>query len=322
MRRAPWLSGLLAVGCSAFVACDSPGDRAASQDASADVATTADTQGDATDTADTTGANESAVCTRWRSDHPVRAEGEWTGSADACEPGDFLEPGPTNTLRQVNLYRWLAGLPDVRLAADKSEAAQACALIMHANRDIEHAVPANWKCVSAAGKGAAALSNLATTGAVESIDLYMTDQDVASLGHRRWLLSNTLGPIGVGSTSSFSCLHVLGGDGDARARWVSWPPAGDVPYQAMHIESWMDVDLAGWSIQSDYIDLRRGDVSVTRNGTTVAVDVWELDPGYGSSFGLGIRPRGWKTAIGDSYVVDIAGLSEGISWQFDVVDCD
>lgn len=319
MRRAPWLPGLLAIACGYLASCDSPGDRAASQDASGDVTTNPGV--DASDASPEAG-NASPVCARWRSDYPIRAEGEWTGSSSACQPGDFLAPGPTNTLRQVNLYRFLAGLPEVTVDADKSEAAQACALMMHANRDIQHTVPDDWSCWTALGKGAAGLSNLATTAAVESIDLYMTDQDVDNLGHRRWLLSNSLGPIGIGSTSSFSCLHVLSGDGDARARWVAWPPPGDVPYQMMHIESWMDVDLAGWSIQSDYVDLRRGDVSVTRNGSTVAVDVWELDPGYGSSFGLGIRPRGWKTAIGDHYTVNIAGLSEAIAWQFDIVDCD
>ena len=108
----------------------------------------------------------------------------------------------------------------------------------------------------------------------------MTDQDVDNLGHRRWLLSNSLGPIGVGSTSSFSCLQVLTGSGDARARWVTWPPPGDVPVQALHIAGWMDVDKAGWSIQSDYIDLRGGEVTVTRDGIEVATDVWELDAGY------------------------------------------
>ncbi len=321
MRRALWLSSLLPFLAGA---CDTPGDRAAAQDATS--GTTPDSGADASaapadgSTPDT-GDDVSAVCTRWRADHAQRSEGEWTGSAATCDPGDYLEPGPSNTLRQVNLYRWLAGLPEVALAADMSEAAQACALLMHANRTIEHVIPDDWSCWSGAGKAAAGLSNLATTAGVDSIDLYMTDQDVDNLGHRRWLLSNSLGPIGVGSTSSFSCLQVLTGSGDARARWVTWPPPGDVPVQALHIAGWMDVDKAGWSIQSDYIDLRGGEVTVTRDGIEVATDVWELDAGYGSSFGLGIRPRGWRTTVGETYDIAIGGLSEPISWRFTAVDC-
>jgi len=320
MQCVRWLAGLLPL----VIGCDSPGDRAASQntsDAPSDTAGRSDATATApSDTTETSGA-ESQVCTRWREDYAVREEGDWTGSVIACDAGDYLEPGPSNTLRQVNLYRWLAGLPPVVSSPDLNAAAQACALIMQANRAIEHAIPDGWDCLSAAGKTAAGLSNLATTAGVESIDLYMTDNDVDNLGHRRWLLSNSLGPVGIGSTSGFSCLQVLTGTGDARARWVTWPPPGDVPIQAMHIASWMDVDAAGWSIQSDYIDLRRGEVRVTRGGIAVATDTWELDPGYGSSFGLGIRPRGWRTAVGESYEVTLGGLSEPVSWRFTLVDC-
>ncbi len=272
------------------------------------------------DVGDDREASASPVCARWRADYGGGG-GRWTGAVASCDPGTYEAPGPEDALRQVNLYRWLADLPEVGLDPDKSADAQACALMMHANDTIEHVVPESWECWTREGAAAAGLSNLATTSAVQSVDLYMTDNGVPNLGHRRWLLSNSLGPIGVGSTSRYSCLHVLGGEGDARARWVAWPPPGEVPVQALHIEGWLDVDSAGWSLQSDYIDVRRGEVTVMRNGTRLSVSTWVLDAGYGSSFGLGIRPVGWRTAVGETYEVTVTGLAEAITWSFTVVDC-
>jgi len=317
-KRLSWRIGVIGL---ASLACDSPGDRAGTLDETAQ-ASDATGAGDGAPRSDVgLDAGDEPVCERWRGERASLIEGRWTGTVSGCEAGRFEAPGPDNTLRQVNFYRSLAGLPAVALDADKSEQAQACALLMHANQAIEHEVPSDWTCWSAAGSAAAGLSNLATTPGVASISLYMTDQDVDNLGHRRWLLSNSLGPIGVGSTSEFSCLHVLSGEGDARARWVAWPPAGDVPIQALHVASWADVDLAGWSVQSDYVDLTRGAVTVMRDGASMPVDVWPLAAGYGSTFGLGIRPRGWRTTAGATYDVAVAGLSEPIGWRFTVVDC-
>ena len=314
MKHAIWFLGWLAWGC------DSPGDRAASQRADVGGADAlADTQATP---GDGTSDEDPAVCTLWRDGRAQRAEGAWTGAASSCEPGGYLDPGPANTLAQVNLYRALAGLPPVALDLEKSRDAQACALAMHANRAIAHEIPVEWECRSDAAVAAARLSNLATTAAVASIDLYMTDEGTeTTLGHRRWLLSNTLGPIGVGSTTSYSCVHVILGDGRAGARWTAWPPPGDVPVQALRPASWMDTDRAGWSIQRDSIDLRRGEDSVSTGGTPLEVEVWPLAEGYGSTFGLGIRPVGWRTDIGTTYDVLVTGLSEEIAYSFTLVDC-
>jgi len=320
MRQAWWMIGVVAWGC------DSPGDRAASQlpDASGATDTLIADDADATagpeaDTAE----GPPPVCAQWREVRALRQEGAWTGAVASCEPGEYLAPGPDNALAHVNLYRALAGLPAVELDPDKSRDAQACALTMHANRSIAHEVPTDWACRSAAAVDAARLSNLATTAAIASVDLYMVDEDTeATLGHRRWLLSNSLGPIGIGSTSSYSCMHVILGDGRAGARWVAWPPPGQVPAQALRPASWLDTDRAGWSIQSDVIDLRRAEVTVSTDGEDpLEIETWALAEGYGSSFGLAIRPVGWRTEVGTTYQVTVTGVSEAIDYAFTPVDC-
>lgn len=315
--------GAISAGLLFVAGCDSPDTTGGSNTADGDTTTSGDT-GPRPDGGAGGGAEELLVCDRWRADRQSRAEGTWTGGdTDTCEPGTLSMTGQENTLTQVNLYRWLAGLPPVELDAARSEDAQACALTMHANRDIEHVIPSSWRCQSDASASAARLSNLATLPAVGAVDLYMDDEGIESLGHRRWILSNSLGPIGVGSTSQYSCLHVLGGRGRAQARFTAWPPPGLVPLQALFPAGWADIDKAGWSIQSDTVPVHLAtEVTVKKDGETVEVDTWTLDADYGSAFGLGIRPRGFTTELGSTYEVTLEGSAfDVVSYSFTVIDC-
>jgi uncharacterized protein YkwD len=314
-----------------LLACDEPGSSAASQ-ADTDVATGVDTtRSDATspdasrpDTSTPDTEALYAVCDRWLADRASRSEGTWTdGSTRECEAGTYSQTGLDNTLVQVNLYRWLAGLPAVTLDIRKSADAQACAVTMHANRDIEHDLPDSWACRTDSAIRAARMSNLATLPAVGAVDLYMDDEGIASLGHRRWILSNSLGPIGVGSTNQYSCLHVIGGSGRAGARFVAWPPPGLVPMEALKPAAWADIDKAGWSVQSDSVDVNRAElITVTKDGVPVEVDTWDLGDGYGSAYGLGITPKGFRTEVGSTYRVTIeSSRFDVITYEFTPVDC-
>jgi hypothetical protein len=301
---------------------------ACGDDTAAPAASDTDASGQSPDgSADTTvpdprGAE--AVCARWLADRADMREGAWTGgSAAACEPGDLDALGRDNTLRQVNLYRWLAGLPEVALDTAKNAAAQSCALIMDANDDIEHEIPEAWRCQEASGVEAALRSNLATAPAVEAIDLYMEDDGIPNLGHRRWILAHDLATIGVGSTSDFSCLHVIDGAGRTDARWTAWPPPGVVPLSALHQRMpWgaYDVDKAGWSIQSDSLDVSRGTVVVTKDGQPVEVTTRVLGRNYGSAYGLAIEPVGFDTRSG-RFTVEVTLPREVLFYTFEVVDC-
>lgn len=320
MARAKWRA--ISAGLLLLTGCDSPGTTEGASGTDAD--TTSDTGGRPDVGVDGSGEDELAVCDRWRADRQSRAEGTWSGGdTDSCEPGTLSMTGQENTLVQVNLYRWLAGLPPVELDAARSEDAQACALTMHANRDIQHVIPDGWRCQSEASASAARLSNLATLPAVGAVDLYMDDEGIESLGHRRWILSNSLGPIGVGSTNQYSCLHVLGGRGRADARFTAWPPPGLVPLQALFPAGWADIDKAGWSIQSDTVPVHLAtEVTVKKDGVEVEVDTWVLDEGYGSAFGLGIRPRGFATEPGSTYEVTLEGSAfDAVTYSFTPIDC-
>jgi hypothetical protein len=88
--------------------------------------------------------------------------------------------------------------------------------MMDANNQLNHDPPNNWTCYSRTGT-TRRNSNISSTPGVLGVDLYMVDYgNETTMGHRRWILSNTLGPVGIGSTSEMSCLLVIGGQRERR----------------------------------------------------------------------------------------------------------
>lgn len=264
------------------------------------------------------------LCERWKSDRAQLGEGDWSGSVDACDPGSLSQDGRDNALRLVNLYRFLADLPPVTEDPARSLKAQSCALMMHANGQLSHSPPNTWKCWTAEGAEAAGLSNISSTPGVLGVDLYMVDPgNDTTIGHRRWLLSNYLGPIGLGSTSANSCLTVIGGNGNAGKPWLAWPPAGLVPIQALHVPTigWSSVDQTGWTVQSDSIDLSAATVSVSVGGVDRPVTVNVLGQNYGSSHAIRFVPQGWTAEPGETYEVVLGNVAQPIAYSVTVVDC-
>ena len=262
----------------------------------------------------------SDVCARWKADRADLSEGTWTGSVASCDPGDLTGAGRANALRQVNLFRFLAGLPGVTEDATKTTNAQACALLEHANKMLSHMPPETWTCYMSAGATAAGQSNIATTAGVRAVGLYMNDRgNETTVGHRRWILSNSLGPVGLGSTSGYSCLMTIGGSGKAAKAYAAWPPPGDVPFAAITIEG--PVDTVGWSIQSDTINLASAQVTVTDGTATLPVTVMQLPANYGSKYAISFVPMGWSSAAGHAYTVTVTGTATPISYTVNVVGC-
>ena len=333
-------SVLLAVAATASLGCESSRSRKgdASSGSSADGADGTDQNNDdplsrggsedplATDPGGSAKATAAQICERWNGDRQL-TEGEWTGSVVKCDPGDIDVSGRDNALRLMNLYRWLSGLPPVTTSPAKNADAQACALMMHANLGLSHNPPSSWSCYTKLGADAAGQSNISTQPGVTSVDAYMVDDgNDDTIGHRRWILSNGLGPVGLGSTSTYSCMHVIGGLGSSTAgspRFTAWPPAGKVPLGAFYPETmwWSNLDQVGWSVQSDRLNLTEATVTVTSDGETLPVDTFPLLPGYGSESALRFTPKGWKTEAGKTYSVTLSGVNPSISYSVEVLDC-
>jgi hypothetical protein len=268
------------------------------------------------------GMSSTDVCTRWTADRADLSEGTWSGDVATCMAGDLSADARANALRLVNLYRFLANLPAVTDDATLDAGDQACALIMRANNMLSHTPPNTWLCWTQAGSDAADQSNISGGPAVSSVDLYMTDDgNPTTLGHRRWMLSNSLGPIGIGGTDRASCMHTVGGTGKAGKPWMAWPPAGTIPLQALTGAHGASVDTTGWSIQSDSIDLSNAVVTVTSDGAAQPVMLTQLLPNYGTKYAIDFIPQGWKTQAGKTYSVSVSGVTPAITYQVQVVDC-
>jgi len=263
-----------------------------------------------------------AICARWTADRADLGEGTWSGDVAACNAGDVSAQGRANALKLVNLYRFLAALPPVTTDPVRDQKGQSCALMMHANNQLSHSPPPTWTCYSADGAEAAGQSNISSTPGVAGVDLYMADPgNDTTMGHRRWILSGSLGPIGLGTTNGYSCMGVIGGSGSTNQPFTAWPPPGPFPFGAVNA-SFATIDQTGWTIQSSSIDLGGAVVTITDAGADKPVAVNPLAGGYGSAYAIRMVPQGWTTEVGHTYSVSVAGVSQPIDYDVEVVACN
>jgi uncharacterized protein YkwD len=263
------------------------------------------------------------TCTRWKADTANSSEGSWSGSVESCTAGDISADGRENALRMVNLVRWLADLPAVTTDDTSNQQAQACALMMTANDELSHDPPMSWKCYSKTGADGAGSSNISSAPGVGSVLSYMVDSgNDTTHGHRRWILSNGLGPIGLGSAgqNGASCMRVFGGQGNANKKWMAWPPPGAFPMQAYRDKYGRTLDETGWSIQTD-MDLASAQVTITSGGQAKPVDVNQLEHNYGAKNAIRIVPSSWSALAGSSYSVKVSGIAMPIEYDVQIIDC-
>jgi hypothetical protein len=188
---------------------------------------------------------------------------------------------------------------------------------------LSHDPPESWRCYTELGREGAATSNISGGPGVSSVDAYLMDSgNETTHGHRRIILSNWLGPIGLGSTGDggSSCMQNIGGDGDAGKEWLAWPPPGPFPLQAYGGRN-RSLSDTGWSIQSEDIDLGNATVTVASGGMDLPLEVSDLMGNYGSTEAIRIVPNGWDPEAGQTYAVSVAGVTPPIAYEFQIVDC-
>lgn len=262
-----------------------------------------------------------SVCAKWNADYPVRAAWVWQEGQDTCDPGVLSAAAIDDAVRRINLFRWLVGLAPVFNQRDLNVYAQPCAVMMKENGDLNHQPPADWACYTSEGAGGASHSNLAMgpRNPAGAIDAYIGDNNVSSLGHRRWILDPPYLPAGIGHTTSWNCTYVMTGGNQTTPDWVAYPPTGPVPRAAI---------LGKWSLGAWGFD-----------DTTTSVTVRDLTAGgeqqpsfyfpggwYGSYSYLAFSPTGIQA--GHDYEVTITDVRAGsgsepqdLTYTVQVVDC-
>jgi hypothetical protein len=196
--------------------------------------------------------------------------------------------------------------------------------MMTANDTLSHMPLMDWKCCSDLGAKGASTSNISGGPGLASVLSYMVDSgNETTFGHRRIVLSNELGPIGLGSAGKdgSSCMENIGGTGKAGKAWMAWPPPGPFPMQAYTDVYKRTLDSTGWSLQSKSIDLKAAQVTIMSGGQAKPVKVEQLTGNYGQSTAIRIVPDGWKAAAGASYAVSVTGTATPIAYEVQLIDC-
>jgi hypothetical protein len=189
--------------------------------------------------------------------------------------------------------------------------------MMDQNGALSHMPPTTWACYTAEGASAAGRSNLAlgAFSPAQAIDLYMADSGTPSLGHRRWVLNDYLGRVGIGFAGRAQCLGVFDTSGRTDRTWTAYPNPGPAP-----IETTQNV----WSFHSHAFALSAATIQMERLGATpeeVPLSVSHVGGGFGPPGTVAWTPS-VRAVDGDRFRITIGGLSgEDIVYETEIVDC-
>lgn len=247
------------------------------------------------------------TCAQWRAaSASIAGLGGWRPGASACDQGSLPPETRAGALRLTNAYRWLAGLAPLRDDAAQTAAAQACAVLVERNGQLNHTPPMTWTCWSALGYQGTSSSNITgvrgfTMTVRDAINGWIDDsRDLShTLGHRRWMLYPPLSSMGYGQASSYACLYILGANDNPRpSTYVPWPNAGPTPADAM---------TRIWSFSSAALGVTAATrVEVTRDGAAVPVTAALRTGNYGDPTVSWDMPA---IAAGSVYAVRVSGLA-------------
>jgi uncharacterized protein YkwD len=217
----------------------------------------------------------------------------WNGSLAGCNAGETTAEFKAATLRRINWFRAMAGVPAaVQFDAGFNAKAQQAALLMSANGQLSHNPPPAWTCYNPTAAEAAGKSNLALgrSGADAMARGYMQDPGAgnAAGGHRRWILypqTRFMGSGDVGGGASPTDTTVVNAlwvqDADIRSArppvrddFVAWPAKGYTPYPAVYPR---------WSFSYPDADFSAATVAMTENGVPIATRLEAVQNGFGEN---------------------------------------
>jgi hypothetical protein len=282
------------------------------------------------------GARRDQVCHRWRCEaHAATAAAVWTGSASTCNAGAVDADAAARALAAINLHRFIADVPPLVTEPAWAKAAEECALVAHANQRLSHTPTPDWSCWSDLAATASAVSLIANRSAPPAIAALIEDPgNGETMVHRRWLLSEELLYVGIGSTDRYSCVVVDGrsldhangttptrtrptAEREAFRHWTAWPPPGPVPLDIFASER---LDEVGWTVQSSNADLEHANVTVTVDGEAAPIHLTHLSPLEGSASAVSFTPDGWRAETGHTYHVTVG--DGAIAFSVEPTDCE
>jgi len=210
-----------------------------------------------------------------------------TADAANCTPGHNASAFQQAELLRINWFRALAGMPaTISLDPIDNWGAQQMAVIISQN-GLNHDPPTSDTCYNAFAAGYAGGNQGIGFNGADCITGYIQDfgGSNAEVGHRRWILYPPETVMGLGDVPAEGSLPAanltwvfdpasFGARPSTREPFVSWPPAGYVPYQ---------VAFPYWSFSYPNADFSAATVSMRSNGVSVAVGSYNDINGYGDN---------------------------------------
>ncbi|MEM7385978.1 MAG: hypothetical protein AAF514_13640 [Verrucomicrobiota bacterium] len=249
----------------------------------------------------------------------------WTGDVSTCQPGTVSTAFLDDTLRRVNYFRAMAGLPsDITFDPVKNAKSQEAALVFARQNDLSHSPSTDFPgnaCLTADAQEAAGASNLSLGSfGPYGIDRLILDDGANNVpvGHRRWFYYPRAQEMGHGSVpfnlpdhNAASVTWVIGDfKSSAPSTEVPWPNEGYIPY---HLVPGDGQTHPRWSFSYPGADFSSSTVSMTRNGSTISVTLEPVQTGFGDNT-IVWKPSGVVEAppadgTDDHYEVTISGIT-------------
>ncbi|MEZ4865363.1 MAG: CAP domain-containing protein [Caldilineaceae bacterium] len=231
-----------------------------------------------------------AALTFFQSYHEVTTPAHnWSGDQANCAAGDVTADFRAAIVLRINYFRAMAGVPAaITLLDEYNQKAQQAALMMSANKELDHTPPADWDCYSTDGASAAGHANLYLgVFGPAAIDGYIQDSgdNNDAVGHRRWILNPRTQFMGTGDIPggngyrAANALWVIDNYAHSerpatREEFVAWPPAGYVPYPVV---------FPRWSFAYPAADFSNAQVTMMQNGEAITVTQAAVKNGYGEN---------------------------------------
>lgn len=269
---------------------------------------------------DTASRTAEDVCQRWIADFPMRSNSLFsTDPSDSCDSGILHPDTIQDALRRTSLFRWLVGLPAVTSNPEQLTVTQACATTLAAeNAGLTHTIPDTFECYSQDARTGAASSNIArgVDWPAQSVDLYVGDNNVPSLGHRRWVFNPSMGSTGFGQRDSYSCMYSFDRSGSASPDYVAYPPPGPIPLAAMR---------GVWSFHSSrYTFTESADVEVLdvdANTPLTVADVYIPSGGYGQPTLAWTVSGAQADTQYEVRITGLGGIGDSVIYRTTLVSC-
>ncbi len=250
---------------------------------------------------------------------------QWTGNIATCDAGDTSSDYKAATLRRINWFRAMAGVPAaIQFDATFNAKAQQAAMLMSANNQLSHFPPATWRCYNAIAAEAAGKSNLSLgQSGADVVSGYVGDGGAnnAPVGHRRWVLypqtrvmgtGDVGGAIAVGTPSTNALwvqdANIFSTRPAVRDDFVAWPPKGYTPYTVV---------FPRWSFSYPQADFSAATVAMTENGAPIATRKESVANGFGENTlvwlpGAYVDGMAWAKPAADTvYEVQVSNVVIG-----------